>query len=164
MQLEELLLQVVPGCTLAEQSALEAILTALAGQGRVVPAPLLALLLRDVCTYYVQLQGVTAAAAAAQGEHKDAGVAMTAPNGGKATRMDVDSGSEAVEQQSSASAAPPAPVSDEEATLRTALRHAFSLLALLVTASPAALEPRLVPVMLEIALSDDLAVSAAAGM
>lgn len=139
---------VIPGCTLAELTALEAILTALAQQGSLSTPVLVHLLVQDICHYYTKLRehqqvererrrrtSTAAAAAATQAD--------------STADMDADASAEG----------------DVAAALTRAdyveqLRHVFALLSLLSAAQPSVIKAKYVPVLLEVGFSPDLAVSA----
>lgn len=167
-QLDELLQHVVPGSSLAELTALEAILCALVAQGQLAPGPLGKALLVDICSHYQQLcelraqQQEQARATQAQVQHEQGGAGGA---GGGGSAMDVDGASGGSGDCGAAPAGPLPAAADGDSVSRTAdglqakLRHSFTLLSLLAAAAPGVLAPEHVRVLLEIGLGPLLAVS-----
>lgn len=165
LQVAELVTQVVPGCSLAELAALEAILAALAQQGILSVPALVQLLFQDMCHYFMKLQqadqaererrrrsrrsgssGATAGTAAAAQDHSDHGDAM-----------DVDVAQAAAPAAAEASDGH-AEGEVERGEIVDRLRHVFALLSMLASAQPGAIKAKHVPVLLEVAFSPHLAV------
>jgi len=139
---------VVPGCTLAELTALEAILTALAQQGSLSTPVLVHLLVQDICHYYTKLR-----------EHQQVErerrchVSAAAAATDSTADMDVDAPAEASAEGDAAAALTRADFVEQ-------LRHVFALLLLLSAAQPSVIKAKYVPVLLEVGFSPDLAVGA----
>lgn len=164
LQLPELVQNIIPGCSLAELTALETILTALAQQGSLSAPVLVHLLVQDICHYYTKLQEHLQAERQRRRQQKqhDSG------SGGAAEGLQregcaADSGTAAMDVDNDAGA-PQAAESDAAAAFTQAdfiqqLRHEFTLLSLLSAAQPSALKAKYVPVLLEVGFSPDLSVS-----
>lgn len=160
LQVSELVTEVVPGCTLAELTALETILSALSQQGNLSVPALIHLLFQDMCHYFTKLQEHQRAQRERRRKQRADGSAAAGTQGSCDTAaMDVDA-----ESAPAAAAAAAAEGSSEEEGLAhtemvAGLRHVFALLSMLAAAQPAAIKEKYVPVLLEVAFSPDLAVS-----
>jgi hypothetical protein len=143
-QVAELVTEVIPGCSLAELTALEVILASLAQQGSLSAPTLVHLLFQDMCHYFTKLQQHQ------QAERERRQQQRAEP----ATAMDVDA-----DAGVSAAAGADVAVEMTRADIVDGLRHVFTLLSMLSAAQPDAIKAKYVPVLLEVAFSADLAVS-----
>lgn len=142
--------EVIPNCSLAELTALEAILAALAQQGSLSAPTLVHLLFQDMCHYFTKLQQHQQA----ERERRRSRAPQRAE---EAMAMDVDT--DAGGAGSSEAAGADGAVEMTRADIVDGLRHVFTLLSMLSAAQPDAIKSKYVPVLLEVAFSTDLAVS-----
>lgn len=161
LQVSELLTEVVPGCNLAELTALETILSALSQQGNLSVSALVHLLFQDMCHYFTKLQEHQRAERERRRKHHADGAAAAAAAAATATQGSNDTAAMDADAEPAAAAA--AEGQTEEGLARTelidGLRHVFALLSMLAAAQPTAIKEKYVQVLLEVAFSPDLAVS-----
>lgn len=166
VQVSELVTEVVPSCTLAEFTALEAILSALSQQGAVSAPALVHLLFQDMCHYFTKLQEHLQAQR--ERRRRQRSLAKDS-NSSEAAAMDVDSAAAHCTQADPADPAAAAAVAGgaeaglARSELVDGLRHVFAVLSMLSAAQPSAVKAKYVPVLLEVAFSPDLGVSHAQG-
>lgn len=161
--MSELVKEVIPNCTLAELTALESIIGALAQDGKVLSVPgLVRLLMQDMCHYYKKLEDFQAAERARRRRQRAAG-GPTAAAAAAGTETGADASDAAAMDVDASSAVAPAAAQDEGGLARSdlvaGLRHVFTLLSILSAAEPSAIKAPHVAVLVEVGLqSADLAV------
>lgn len=166
VQVSELVTEVVPGCTLAELTALETILSALSQQSAVSAPALVHLLFQDMCHYFTKLQEhQQAQRERSRRRQRSLPAEDSNSNRSEAAAMDVDSAAAHGTQADPAAAAGAggAEAGLARSELVDGLRHVFAVLSMLSAAQPSVVKAKYVPVLLEVAFSPDLGVSHAQG-
>jgi hypothetical protein len=160
MQLEELLLHVLPGSSLSELTALESIIDSLVQQEKMEAHNLMRLLVHDICCHYQELRSRI------MGQQRETDDCVQTATASKSYDNDDsgEAGREVAPVDSPDFDQPGATESKDQAAIRTGvalLRSCFSLLSMLTAAKPSVLDVRYIPVLLEVGFSTWLSVSAA---
>lgn len=134
--MEELVMDVIPDCSLSELTALEAIIASLVQQDKLSAVALMKQTLLHAVSSTEQLRKLPVTV----GESTDSRTAAAREEDGP-------------DRNSTA-----ASIAEQKAVLRSTVRHAFTLLSILTAAQPTALAASYVPVLLEVGFAADLMV------
>lgn len=128
------MINVIPDCSLSELTALESIISSLVQQNKLSAVSLVKQLMVHAVSCVQQLRQLTSASSSIDIRE---------------TSMEADM--EVGEEHSSS----PASIEEQRAALQNTVRHAFTLLSMLVAAQPTALAASYLPVLLEVGLGTD---------
>lgn len=157
--------EVIPGCSLAELTALEAILTALAQQGSLAAPVLVHLCVETLCSHYATLQEQQQAEKKQQPGGRQRGGPQKQDNDTSASAMDTETdGSGATQSVGAGNVDNSSDEKPDEEKLTRAdsvqpMRDVSALLSMLAAAQPGAIKAKYVQFLLQVGFAPDLAVS-----